>query len=317
MTDRPGRATIVIPVYNAVLFTRICLGSLEAEAGAAEVIVVDNGSTDDTEAVAREWERRGNGRRYLRFEERLGFARACNAGAEASRREFVVFLNNDTFVMPGWLDNLLRPFDDDPRVMVTGSRLLYPSGHVQHAGVAFNELGPHHVFVGLSGDTPIVLEQRDCQVVTGASLAIRRSEFERLGGFDVAFHNSFEDVDLCLKVRRDGGRVVYVPSSLAYHFESMSEGRLGPTDMRNYDLFMERWGSKFELDIDELHREAVRRGVDLTERVPSRREVIDREKRLADAEREIQELRRQAQMRTVRAAVAARNAFRRVFPRRG
>ena len=316
MTDLAARASIVIPVFNAVFFTRVCLMALEREAGGAEVIVVDNGSTDETPDVCRRWESAGPGRRYLRYHEQLGFARACNAGAEASRGEFVVFLNNDTFVLEGWLERLLEPFTEDPKVMVTGSRLLYPSGHVQHAGVAFNHLGPHHVFVGLPGDTPIVLEQRDYQVVTGAALAIRRSEFERLGGFDSAFHNSFEDVDLCLKVRRDGGRVVYVPTSVAYHFESMTEGRLGPTDMRNYDLFMERWGDRFEQDIEALHREAAARGVDLADRVPSRREVVDREKRLAEAEAELKELRHMSQMRSVRAALSARDAFRRLFPSR-
>lgn len=311
-----ARATVVIPVFNAVLFTRICLASLEAEAGDAEVIVVDNGSTDATPQVCRAWAEGGPGRRYLRFEERLGFARACNAGAEASGRDLVVFLNNDTYVMEGFFERLLAPFDEDPRVMVTGARLLYPSGHVQHAGVAFNRLGPHHVFVGMPGDSPIVLERRDVQVVTGAALAIRRPEFERLGGFDTAFLNSFEDVDLCLRVRASGGRVVYVPDALAYHFESMSEGRLGPTDMHNYDLFMERWGGRFELDIDDLHREAVRRGIDLGERVPSRREIVDRDKRLAEAEAELAELRRLSQMRSVKLAVGARDLLRRVVPRR-
>lgn len=316
MSDPTARATIVIPVFNAVFFTRVCLMALEKVSGAAEVIVVDNGSTDLTPELCREWEAAGPGRRHLRYEEQLGFARACNAGAEASEREFVVFLNNDTVPLEGWLENLIVPFDTDPRIMVTGSRLLYPSGHVQHAGVAFNHLGPHHVFVGLPGDTPIVLEPRDYQVVTGASLAIRRAELERLGGFDATYHNSFEDVDLCLRVRRDGGRVVYVPDSVAYHFESMTEGRIGPTDMNNYDLFMERWGKVFEQDIEALHREAAARGVDLSERVPSRREVIDREKRLTEAEREVERLRHIAGMRSVRAALWARNAFRKVVPRR-
>lgn len=317
MADLRTRATIVIPVFNAVLFTRICLGSLQAEQGDAEIIVVDNGSTDQTPHVLEAWADTARGRHFRRYEEQLGFARACNAGAGASEREFVVFLNNDTFVMEGWLTELLAPFDEDPAIKVTGSRLLYPSGHVQHAGVAFNAEGPHHVFVGLPGETPIVLRRRDVQVVTGASLAIRRSEFERLAGFDAGYENSFEDVDLCLRVVRDGGRVVYVPESLAYHFESMTEGRLGPTDMRNYELFMERWGAVFKRDIDELHRAADEEGVDFSRRIPSRREVLDRDERLREAQAELNELRRLSQMRSVRAAVGARNAFRRLFPSRG
>jgi GT2 family glycosyltransferase len=316
LTGLADRASIVIPVLNAVFYTRICLCSLDHEGQGAEVIVVDNGSTDATPEVCGAWSAAGPRRRYLRHEQPLGFARACNAGAEAAGGEFLVFLNNDTFVLEGWLTALLEPFQD-PSVMVTGSRLLYPSGHVQHAGVAFNDLGPHHVFVGMPGDSPIVLEQRDMQVVTGAALAIRRSEFERLGRFDTSYESSFEDVDLCLKVRRDGGRVVYVPGSVAYHFESMTEGRLGPSDMRNYELFMERWGATFERDLPAMEAEAIARGTDLArDRVPARREIIDRERRVEQDARELEELRRVMGMRSVRAAVWARNAFRRVVPRR-
>jgi GT2 family glycosyltransferase len=312
--DASRRAAIVIPVFNAAFYTRVCLASLQTEQRDAEVIIVDNGSTDETPALLGAWADQERGRRFQRFDQVLGFARACNAGAAATEREFVVFLNNDTFVLEGWLDNLLRPFDEADNVQVTGSRLLYPSGHIQHAGIAFNREGPHHVFVGLAGDTPFVLQRRDFQTVTGAALAIRRAEFERLGGFDTSYQNSFEDVDLCLKVKRDGGRIVYVPDSVAYHFESMTEGRLGPTDMRNYELFMERWGNVFEQDIDALHEEAVAAGLDLSERIPSRREVVDREERLAGTEAELKELRRMRDLRSVRAALWARNTFRRVFP---
>jgi GT2 family glycosyltransferase len=314
--DVRSLAAIVIPVYNASFFTRVCLASLENEQDGAEIVVVDNGSTDETPGVLKAWADEARGRRYLRFEEVLGFARACNSGAAATEREFVVFLNNDTFVLEGWLARLLAPFGEDATIQVTGSRLLYPTGHVQHAGLAFNKDGPHHVFVGVPGDTPFVLQRRDYQAVTGAALAIRRAEFERHGGFDTSYQNSFEDVDLCLRVVRDGGRIVYVPDSVAYHFESMTEGRLGPTDMRNYDLFMERWGKLYRRDIDDLHREAARAGVDLADRIPSRREVVDREQRLAEADAELKELRRLRNLRTVRAALWARNAFRRFFPAR-
>src|SRR5215831_12918444 len=331
------RASIVIPVYNQVFYTRVCLASLECLHDGVEVIVVDNGSTDETPQALVAWAEQGCNYHVLRHNENLGFARACNAGVTAAKGEFIVFLNNDTFVLPGWLDNLLEPFSD-PSIVITGSRLLYPNGHVQHAGVAFDDLGPRHIFVGLPGDSPVVLEQRDYQVVTGAAMAIRASEFRRLGGFDTSYHNTYEDVDLCLRVRRDGGRVVYVPTSVAYHFESMTEGRVSPMEMRNYELLMERWSGKFECDLPGLERAAMERGVDLNaNRVPSRRDVIQREARMAEgearmagaearmaeaearmaeAEMELSELRLIRGMRSVRLALLARNTLRRVVPAR-
>lgn len=325
MTGSLPDVSIVIPVYNQVFFTRVCLASLEREVECAGKIVVDNGSTDETPDLLRAWASSGHDRRYLRFDENLGFARSCNAGADAAHSEVIVFLNNDTFVLEGWLPNLLKPFGD-ASVKVTGSRLLYPSGHLQHAGVAFNEIGPFHAFMGLPGNLPFAQERRDYQVVTGASMAIRADEFKALGGFDTSYLNSFEDVDLCLRVGQRGGRVVYVPDSVAYHFESMTEGRLDETDRRNYEHFMARWGGHYELDLARIEQEAVAAGNDLTHnRVESRRESIDRQRashgELGQLRDEVQRLlaenarlRHIAQMRSVRTAVWARNVFRRVVP---
>lgn len=324
MTSAPD-ACIVIPVYNQVFFTRVCLASLDREASCAEIVIVDNGSTDGTPDVLSAWADGRQNRSFLRHDDNLGFARSCNAGAEAARSDIIVFLNNDTFVLDGWLQNLLRPFND-PSVKITGSRLLYPSGHLQHAGVAFNEIGPFHIFMGLPGDLPFALQQRDYQVVTAASMAVRADEFKALGGFDTSYRNSFEDVDLCLRVKHRGGRVVYVPDSVAYHFESMTEGRLDETDTRNYEHFMARWRGRYELDLGRIEQEALAAGNDLTnDRVETRRESVDRQrsaaaelKRLRNEVQTLTEenegLNRIARMRSVRTALWARNTFRRVVP---
>src|SRR5262249_31102151 len=97
------RASIVIPVYNQVFYTRVCLAALGDQATDCEVIVVDSASTDDTSQVLAGWADRSCGRHVIRNDENLGFARACNAGAALATTEYLVFLNNDTFVLPGWL----------------------------------------------------------------------------------------------------------------------------------------------------------------------------------------------------------------------
>lgn len=309
-------ATVIIPVFNQSFLTRVCLASLAlADLGGAEVLVVDNGSTDDTPRLLEEWAAEGDGRRFVTPGENRRFAGGCNLGAKEADGEVLVFLNNDTFVLRQWLPALIRPLGQN-RIKITGSRLLYPNGRIQHAGIAFNNLGPHHVYVGLHSDIPPVLRQRDYQVVTGASMAIGRETFSHYGGFDETYQNSFEDVDLCLRVKADGDRVVYIPDSVAYHWESMTEGRIGPQDKRNYSLFMERWAERFEQDIEGILQEAQAEGTDLTDRIPSRREAIDWQEGIQERQEELERMRRLLRMRSVRMALGFRNIYRRIVPLR-
>lgn len=292
MTDDIPTSSIVIPAFNEAFLTQVCLLSLaSADLRGAEVIVVDNGSSDGTPELLRAWQAAGPHRIAVRSDENLGFARGCNLGASKASGDVLVFLNNDTFVMPDWLPRLLAPFAD-PSVQITGSRLLYPSGRVQHAGVVFITEGPGHAFAGLPGDSPLVLEQREYQAVTGAALAIRRQTFERAGGFDTSYLNSYEDADLCLKVHAAGGRILYVPDSLAYHWESMSKGRLSANDLKNRELFLSRWRGKFDPDYERIMREAEEAGYDLSDRLPTRREQHDRQVELENAGAQIDDLRR-------------------------
>ncbi len=311
MEGHQPAASIVIPAFNQLFFTRICLSALEREQGSAEVIIVDNGSTDGTPELLASWAAGGTNRRVVRHPENLGFARACNAGAGVSTSPVLIFLNNDTFVLDRWQSGLLRPLVD-PSVSITGSRLLYPDGRIQHAGLAFDATGPHHAFLGLPGDAASVLDERDSQAVTGASMAIRRNAFEQVGGFDEGFLNSFEDVDLCLKVREMGGRIVYAPDSVAYHFEGATEARHAPVDVRNHEKFLERWRGRFDLDLPGLEARARAAGWDLAAAVP-RRETLDYERRL---EAEVAELRMLTSLRTVRCALWAQRRLRRLMPAR-
>lgn len=308
---RTVRASIVIPVFNQPFFTRVCLSALHDDAGDAEVIVVDNGSEDVTSALLARWAAADTCRRVLRNPVNMGFAAACNRGAATTSADVLVFLNNDTFVLPGWLDALLAPFDD-PTIAVTGSLLLYPDGRVQHAGLAFDSSGPKHAFLGLPGDANPVLRTRECQAVTGASMAIRSDVFRSLRGFDERYRNSFEDVDLCLRVREGGGRILYVPGSVAYHFEGMSEGRHGPADVPNHQRFLARWHGRYANDLNETIRQASDAGYEASGEVP-RRLAIDRERRL---EAELSELRLLVGLRSVRIAVALQSLFRRLLPAR-
>lgn len=213
--------TIIVLTYNSSRYVEPCLRSVMALPArpSHEVIVVDNASTDDTVARLAPWRDRlhlvQNGRNLLS-------TKGLNPGIRASRGAIVVLLDVDTEVSPAWLAELCRPIQDDPTVAITGSKLLYPDGKIQHAGggtwgnghARHDGSGQHD---GGQWDQP-----RDVEYVTGAATAIRRSFLEQVGGgLDELFPFYYEDVDLCEQARALGYRVHYVPASVAIHHESV------------------------------------------------------------------------------------------------
>ncbi|MFO7609875.1 MAG: glycosyltransferase [Candidatus Krumholzibacteriia bacterium] len=235
MTVRPSGpvpdVSIVIPVFNKLELTRACIASIwaQAEAASFEILVVDNGSTDGTAAWLATAEADGL-LRAVPAGGNLGFSRGCNLGASRARGRTVLFLNNDMEVLPGWLDPLVWTLDADPDVGIVGARLLFPDGTIQHAGVAMVDyaqdvppiMGGQHKSYRRPHDDPEVLRPQVLQVVTGACLLIRPELFAALGGFDDAYWNGNEDVDLCLRAGEAGWLVVYRPESTVIHYESQS-----------------------------------------------------------------------------------------------
>lgn len=256
--------TIVIPTFENLDLTRQCLGAIAmtTQLGTFELVVVDNGSRDGTREYLREQEADGRLRAVLN-DENLGFAHACNQGAALARGDYVLFLNNDTIPRAGWLAALVDAAEADPEIGVLGSKLLYADGRVQHAGVVCGEREgdpfPYHVYLCQPADAPHVSRQRELQMVTGACLAIRRELFERVGGFDEAYWNGHEDLDLCLKARAAGAKVVYCPASVVTHLESRTKQLLGmeqfhyakgadTPEARGRRRFLERWRGTLEVD---------------------------------------------------------------------
>jgi len=232
--------SIVIPLFNRAELTRQCLTAL-AEVTADvryEVVLVDNGSTDDTPQLLRGLS--GNVQ-IVRNEANRGFAIACNQGARVARGRHLVFLNNDTVPLRGWLRALIDAAAARPDCSIVGSKLLYPDGTLQHAGVVFNHAAQaHHLYAHLPGDFAPANRAREMQVVTAACMLVRREAFEAAGGFDEGFRNSFEDVDLCLRIRERGGRVFYEPRSVLFHLESQTQGR-HTHDCANGERLARRW----------------------------------------------------------------------------
>jgi len=241
------KASIIMPVFNRLEYTQKCLGSI-FEFGsryAFEIIVVNNASSDGT----KEFLESLSGKILaVHNKKNLGFAKACNAGAGKASGEFLLFLNNDTIVTKDWMDVLVKELDENPEIAIAGSKLLYPDETIQHAGVVFGEDKiPYHIYAREIKEKHYVNKRRKFNALTAACMLVRKEIFDEVGGFDEAYLNGYEDIDLCLKIREIDGEIMYCPESIVYHYESISDGR-GGRHRENRDIFLNRWAMKIDQD---------------------------------------------------------------------
>ena len=222
--------SIVIPVLNKWELTKACLESLaqHTPAGVAEVIVVDNGSTDETVHALAPLGNQLFGSLFapIRWEENRNFGPACNAGAAAARAPMLFFLNNDTLLTPNWLPPLLEAFETDPRLGAVGPLLLYEDGTVQHMGVTFSPpLSVAHLYAHFPATHRVVTQKRRLQALTAAALMVPKTLFQECGSFFSEYRNGFEDVELSLRIVQQGRTLECIPSSKIIHLESQTPGR--------------------------------------------------------------------------------------------
>lgn len=251
----PPPVSIVVPTHDGLAHLVPCLRALGDTLPAredVEVVVVDDASaTETSEALAR-LEASLPWLRVVRHATNGGFIAACNTGAKEAQGEFLVFLNDDTVPLPGWLGALMRTFRAHPDAGAVGGRLVYPDGRLQEAGgVIYQDgrganlgRGDHET------DAPLYSHVRRVHYCSGALLATRRELFLRLGGFDTRYHPAYyEDADYCFAVRRAGLQVYYQPEAVVVHVEGASSGtdpRSGVKrhQMLNQARFREKWSAE-------------------------------------------------------------------------
>lgn len=200
-----------------------------------EIIVIDNQSDEpDSQRYLKELATQSlawglNNVQVMSFDEPFNFSKMNNNAVEKATGDILCFLNNDAEVISDdWLHQLTQEVLKSATGCV-GTLLFYPNDTVQHAGVIVG-MGTiaGHAYVGLprnaANNHPYFQQKRFCTAVTGACLTIRRDVFETVGGFDSDLAVAFNDVDLCLKVRKAGYNNVFLPSVQLYHHESISRG---------------------------------------------------------------------------------------------
>lgn len=177
-----------------------------------------------------------NGVTYVRLPENTGFAHACNIGARVASHNFYLFLNNDTIANDDFVSPMIESFK--PRVGAVGSKLLFPNGEIQHAGVDVS-LTASGLLEGFEYRNE--REAGPVHAVTGACMAVRKNAFWSAGGFDEGYWNGNEDIDLCLALRRDDWIVYYQPKSTLVHLVSQSGPERWSRVNQNVARFNEKW----------------------------------------------------------------------------
>jgi len=250
---RPERpeVSIVIPVHGKWAYTAACLRSLaEVPTSLAfEVIVVDDLSPDDTAERLAGIE----GLVVLNNEQNLGFVGSCNRGAGEARGHYLLFLNNDTQVLEGWLEALQDTFDAHPRCGMAGARLVYPDGRLQEAGgIIFRDGSGWNYGRFDAPERPEYNYAREVDYCSGACVMLPAELFRELGGFDAHYAPAYyEDTDLAFRVRAHGLQVWLAPAATVVHHEGITSGTdLGSGIKRhqvvNREKFLQRWQEQLQ-----------------------------------------------------------------------
>jgi len=236
--------SILISVYGQVNHTKRCLRqlqqSLENSDIKYEILIIDDGSRDDTPALLKSLQ--PGGIRTFFNEENQGFAKNNNFLARKAKGDLLCLLNNDVFVQGNWLSPMINALNSHPNVGIVGNvQRLADSSVYDHMGVVFSPQGnPRHYGQGFRVRS-FKGEIKEWSAVTAACCLITRNHFLDLGGFDEIFVNGCEDVDFCLRSWQQGKCAVVVHDSVVDHVKSASEGRKKFND-KNFQVLINRWG---------------------------------------------------------------------------
>jgi len=238
------RASIIVVTYNNLAFTKLCLESIiqNTEYPNYEVIVVDNNSTDDTQAYLQSISNQYTNFTVILNQQNNGFAKANNQGIARATGKYLILLNNDTIVPPGWLSRLIRHLDN-PEIGLVGPVTNF-AGNEAKIKVSYQTMGEMESFakkytwnhVGQFFDIPMLAM---------FCIGFRRDVLEKVGPLDEQFEvGMFEDDDYAQRVRLQGYRVVCAEDVFVHHFGQTTFGELIQTG--EYDKIFEKNRRRFE-----------------------------------------------------------------------
>ena len=248
--DKP-LVSIIIPVHNKFRYTYNCIFSiLEAEPIIPYEIIIGNDMSKDRTRIIEKYftniiVHNNNGK--------YNFLMNCNEAAKLSKGKYILFLNNDTKVHKEWLITLVKLIESDENIGMVGSKLIYPNGILQEAGgIVWNNGECSNFGRGDNLDMPEYNYIKEVDYISGASILIRKSIWEKIGGFDKRYIPAYyEDTDLAFELRKHGYKVVYQPKSVVIHYEGISNGKDLSSGIKKYQLvnkkkFAEKWKNELK-----------------------------------------------------------------------
>lgn len=253
--------SIIILTHNKAVYTRACLESiLKCGCRDIQVIVLDNGSTDETPALLEEMRKKfaeaGGELKPILHDRNIGCSTARNKGIENADGRYIVFLDNDTVIPdPDWLTKMSGVLEEEPKARIVGPKICYPfEPHwIQCAGVGVSRTGRVQFRGrGEPNDLPRLNRREEVQALISACFMFDAELPSEIGGLDEAFNPvQYEDIDFCYRARSRGHRVIYTPDPIVYHWESItSDGTAALPNkyliVKHGMIFKRRWKHMFE-----------------------------------------------------------------------
>jgi len=247
--------SIIIPNKDNIPLLRNCLSTITEKTTYTnyEIIIVENNSTNDATFAYYEELKRYENISVVHWQGKgFSYSEICNFGAQFACGKHLLFLNNDIMIItPNWIEEMLM-YSQRSDVGMVGSKLYFLNGAIQHAGVVLGLGGiAGHIYLGAPYDEIGFMAKlqivQNMSAVTAACMMIRRTVFDEVGHFTPEFCDSFNDIDLCLKIRNAGYLIVWTPYAEAFHLESKSRGYLTTSRkvrklIQETALFNAKWG---------------------------------------------------------------------------